>query len=136
MNKLGAERLWKLSQFLYTVPPGRFSLESWITGNINDCETTACAMGWAVTIFEELDFTNSCSDPICYNGVKMNAYTIAREFFNIGHNTSRYFLKAESYEETDIPQLVAQRIENYVLKQYPEFKSSLQAASNRTINSV
>ena len=43
---VGADRLRILADFLPTVPPEHFAMESWW------CDTSACAAGWATTIPE------------------------------------------------------------------------------------
>lgn len=128
-NRIGAERLWKLSQFLYTVPPKRFDLREWVIGKgelTEDCDTVACALGWASTIFKEITVGSPCRNSVIreleYNGEKEDGFSFACDFFDIHWKITDYFFDGDYYEKTDIPQLVAQRIENYVLLHYPEFK--------------
>lgn len=52
LEKVGKRRLLKLAEFLDTLPPARFDMGSWAPdkGTLADCDTTACALGWATTI--------------------------------------------------------------------------------------
>lgn len=50
-DRVFALRLLKLARFLDTLPPERFYFGRWASAVcIDDCGTTACAMGWATTI--------------------------------------------------------------------------------------
>ena len=62
MNKLGAQRLTKLAEFLKTVHPSKFNIASWVTGpnpelmadeptKEGECGTTACAAGWLPLLY-------------------------------------------------------------------------------------
>lgn len=47
------DRLSRLADFLDTLPPERFDFGTWASdADINQCGTTACALGWATTIPE------------------------------------------------------------------------------------
>lgn len=48
---IGRQRLEKLAKLLYSVPAEKFCMGSWMSGNLNRCGSTACAIGWASTIF-------------------------------------------------------------------------------------
>lgn len=50
-KRIGRQRLEKLAKFLYTVPAKKFYMGSWMTGELDRCGSTACAIGWASTIF-------------------------------------------------------------------------------------
>lgn len=49
---IGRQRLEKLARRLYSVPAEKFWMGTWMTGELNRCGSTACAIGWASTIFE------------------------------------------------------------------------------------
>lgn len=67
MNQEQADRLLKLASFLRTeVPPDKFDMK-WFTNArgdgicLQDCGTTACALGWATVVFPgEFHFDGHC----------------------------------------------------------------------------
>lgn len=63
---IGHQRLIKLATFLYRVPRNQFNTEQWASAGFDarnpTCGTTACAIGWATTIFKDEGFFLS---PFC-----------------------------------------------------------------------
>lgn len=63
MEQLHKDRLLRLADFLWALPPKRFYFNSWVGGawgGLPDlsCGTTACGLGWATAMpeFQELGF--------------------------------------------------------------------------------
>jgi hypothetical protein len=102
MNK---ERLLKLADFLETLPAERFRIRTWASPHFTptDCNTTACACGWATTIPEFADaglkLEKDCGELyLTYNGYKRSE--AAARFFEISDYAAEYlFLPSEDDSE-------------------------------------
>ncbi len=127
LTPLAEQRLMRLADFLEkNVPPERFSLDAWSTGDLIDCGTAACACGWATEIpeFKEAGLwldTSRVGPPHAYvEGCIMFGELADVEaveaFFEIDTKTVTFLFMRVSYDYwTPItPQLVAKRIRKYV----------------------
>lgn len=98
MNK---ERLLRLADFLETtVSEEQFSLHTWMSGNVGECGTVACACGWATQIpefaeaglkIEPRQFANT----IVYGGHA--GFSAAMLFFDLDYNESEYLFDSVRY---------------------------------------
>lgn len=125
-SKDGKTRLSLLAQFLRNIPEDRFCLVSWADAYFTEdvCGTTACACGWATTIFPNLGLDTG-GDLILLDDNKDQAfddegYSIwgieaAESFFDISNNVAVNFF-IDSYYRSDAcgPIDVANRIDYYL----------------------
>jgi len=126
------ERLIKLAEFLERVPDSKtFDLGTWFTaehgpvcfldkdalkGNVtredmHTCGTTACAMGWAVTIpeFREAGLQNQWGMPMFHG---RHGYDAAALFFGITYEQSMHLFDPFRYRMAELrdPLAVARRL--------------------------
>lgn len=118
---MDVERLTILAKFLETVPDDKLNMLSWrnnVAKNdvevsdedlIHDCNTTACAMGWACTIpeFKEAGLTYSVhggcvvfymKKPNSFTEVQYTAYEAAQKLFKLtDYNTTTYLFSPLRY---------------------------------------
>jgi hypothetical protein len=117
------KRLLKLADFLETkVPRKRFNMTDWSSVadfSAAQCDTAACAFGWATTIpsFRRagLSSRNSVFGPSIvpsFNGLEGS--DAAEEFFGLGSLAVDNLFYGHSYEKPPTPKQVAKRIRKLV----------------------
>lgn len=121
MNK---KRLMILARKLERVPQQRFRLDEWASGlNMGDCQTIACACGWACTIpsFERdglhlviADHLMPIQTTIKYG--RWSGFVAASKFFGIDHADAVLLFSPIRYDGASStgPREVAQRIRDFV----------------------
>lgn len=118
--KDGKTRLSLLAQFLRNIPEDRFCLASWSDEDFEEdvCGTTACAMGWATTIFPQLQLNEGfCVSLINDNGkAECVDFDAGAVFFNIPYSISMKFFDPYSYpnKSNTTAVQVADRIDHYL----------------------
>lgn len=144
MEQINVARLNTLASFLKTLPMDVFDISSWYCGNMqsnmellsrpdaiaaaHECGTSACAMGWAVTIpeFKEAglkpyrDSYSGMSIPTFRGeqGQDYIGFQAAEHFFGISRRMAKHFFGPDAYTREPQPSDVAARIEVYL--QQPE----------------
>lgn len=131
------ERLKTLANFLRNLDEMVFSISQWydaiMSKSVNnitrpdavefahECGSTACALGWAVTIpeFKEAGLTLSIigAEPFTYPTPYFEGfggYVAASKFFSIPQSISQNFFGPSAYEGEPSPKDVAARIEVYL----------------------
>jgi hypothetical protein len=120
MNK---ERLQTLATFLKKVPSNKFDLGHWrvhvdnedgppVT-DLNECGTTACAIGWACSIpeFIEAGLVYKEWGPTFDGHVSWGAPI---EFFGISRKVANLLFSAHAYSANASARTVADRIETVI----------------------
>lgn len=118
MTKKGKKRLLKLADLLETVDERRFNLFSWSDPNFYEhkCGTTACAVGWAMTI---PSFKRAGLVPEGYWNVptykRSRGWLAIQEFFGLSYTETVELFYVDQYsEENRNPYSVAKRIRELV----------------------
>ena len=118
------ERLERLEAYLLTVPPQQFNMTIWGTvqhPKVGDCETAACGLGWATTIFEELkmvptevesssglidawivQYVRQTMDPD--RPILLTGYCAASAFFDLPEYQARHIFDPDRYIVPAMPQ--------------------------------
>lgn len=121
MNK---ERLLKLADYLETVPPEKFDMGTWITGeeipgksdegNLLECGSAGCALGWATMVpeFREAGlFFHRTSIVFCEH----DSFRAAEAFFGLdSHDSQLIFSSLEYPGGRSEPSEVSARIRDLV----------------------
>lgn len=114
-NKLitsdGYKRLSLLADFLENLPEERFNLKNWASSNFkpNECGTTACACGWATTIFDDLELVNHL---IRYKGY--DSWFAVSDFFELSITEAEELFNPDHYYEKATPKMVATKIREFL----------------------
>lgn len=112
MNK---KRLLKLADFLETVKPKEFRMDSWY--NETPCGTTACAFGWACSIpsfkraglkMKVIRHTDVAYGDVTFKGLE--SYNAASKFFGIDIDEAEYLFSPDAYSGKGIKRQVIRRI--------------------------
>lgn len=121
----GHRRLLVLAEFLETkVPIEKFNLDTWASGELDECGTTACACGWATTIpeFAAAGLTLSPLTVFGRRGLRFDghaSYTAASKFFETDGVDAYKLFSPEAYSSSDFgnARKVAARIRTFVAEQ-------------------
>ena len=136
---MNTKRLLKLAEFLRTVPVKRFDYTKWVgkdwKGSQNlSCGTTACALGWAVTIpsfrkaglrFKNSSFENLFGETIMQADIVLRSpktkrlltsesLRTAEMFFGLTDDQAVWLFTPQGGESFATPKYVAQKIERFV----------------------
>lgn len=86
--------------------------------SVNDCKTSACAIGNLPLLFEEWDYGRDLAGDIClmYMGESGNWCRCAEHFFEIFTKDVIMLFSPESYDRSDDPVVVANRIESFITR--------------------
>lgn len=136
---MNIKRLKTLADFLKTIPTTRFNLSTWRNDTSEDydgeefisnlelksnCNTTACAIGWAGVIpeFISAGFSirqeeNGCEVP-CFG--RLEEWSAVEEFFDLIPEQARYFFSPSFYPDRKNPKHVIDRIEHVINNGFPE----------------
>ncbi len=114
------KRLLKLAELLQTVPKAKFNLNDWRrnpdrtkNGDIHDCGTVACAIGWACAIPEFIkDGLRFEQNSPTYKGEY--SWTAVEKFFGISEKMAELLFSSFEYPANTGPGQVAARIINMV----------------------
>lgn len=108
----GMERLRLLADFLEKLPPERFDLWNWSYGDFkpNRCGTTACACGWATTIFNEFELVDSF---VAYKDF-ISWYAVEK-FFQLEQREAMKLFSEGSYVSKATPKMVSEKIRKHLL---------------------
>lgn len=115
---MNTKRLLKLAEFLETVPEERFDLSNWATGKLEDCNTAACAVGWACAIpeFKEAglylvipeDADLCCCPKFC----NLCGFDAVQSFFDLTRDQAEVF-DVVHYLDRDSEGLLSQSVEDF-----------------------
>lgn len=110
MNALQVNKLERLGQFLRDdIPATRLDMSQWATGDLGECGTTGCALGWATQLWpndlhlERVGRAFDRYDVVCYPEgrdpqVGTNA---AQEFFGLDYKTTCYLFSGSDFGDLD-----------------------------------
>lgn len=128
MNKTQEKRLLKLADFVESVSPKKFDLET--IGRREPCGTVCCAVGYMPVVFPRNFKYNQYN-----NGYGLTHWLVveskkndlsdmsaAEDFFGLNWNESKYLFVSESYGSRKGPKTVAKRIRDFVTKKKLESK--------------
>lgn len=99
-------KLNQLADFLETIKADRFNMNFWASGQLNECGTIGCAVGWATQIFPELKLveTHGVGETyliVCFNGLL--GFDALTEFFRITYAQSSYIFDPDYYPSRLVP---------------------------------
>lgn len=109
--KDGKTRLALLAQFLRNIPEDRFCLATWADHDFTEdvCGTTACACGWATTIFDDLELANHI---IRYKG--SDSWLAVSDFFELSIVEAEELFNSDNYYIKATPKMVAEKIHKFL----------------------
>lgn len=118
-------RLLKLADFLATkVPSDHFNMMTYCTVNsMHPCQTTACAIGWCVATFPQLNLHLDYNHQ--YVKTAIDIKWDGKEFFALTNDEWQYlFSDADPFTDElrnkETPKQVAERIRDFVNNGMPE----------------
>jgi hypothetical protein len=116
MNATGKRRLLKLADFLETVPRKRLDMSIFATGDLRECGTSGCALGWATQIpsFRRAGLYLDETSPRLRGRPRIvDPFQVAREFFDLSaYDAADLF--TPNYDGSDTPKEVAKRFRKFV----------------------
>lgn len=111
MNATGKKRLLKLADFLQTVKPKRFDMGFFATGDLHECGTAGCALGWATMVpsFQKAGLYLDDGMSVRFKGSRVHdSFRVAEKFFDLTEREAEnFFLRRENHET---PKQVARNI--------------------------
>ena len=134
LTHTGARRLLKLARLLEKVPPDKFSMRAWVHNWVGthgpikpgDCNTTACAMGWAVMVPElhnaGLRLVGGYPT-IKYKGRNWHGYSAAKVLFGVTYSEAHVLFSSVNTKsrarDNETPVQCAKRIRRFVTARMP-----------------
>lgn len=117
MNK---KRLLKLADFLETIKPKVFNMDSWY--NESPCGTTACAFGWACSIpsFKRAGLKMRKLS----NGFTVYADVVFNDEYNLNAASSFFDITVDEAEFLFYPDMYEKATKGQVIKRIRKFCSS------------
>lgn len=117
-NEDGNERLRLLALFLEHLPEERFSLRTWSdaafdVSNTNHCGTSACACGWATTVFDGIYLDKGT---VVLSNNRKRSWDAVLDFFDLRLGEAKKMFSESYYYEKATPKMVAERIKEFLDK--------------------
>lgn len=120
---IGDVRLLKLADFLDTLEPEKFNINSFVATMDRGCGSVCCALGWCPKVFpDDWVWVDGLDGARLKHSRKFGPFIDSQEFFHFAPDGYgwRHLFAAQSYHPNVHPVTVADRIREFVAARNPK----------------